>query len=46
MSTKFYVVCPDWRSGPIRDRAQAERRLRDIERAGHCKLEHRIEERT
>jgi hypothetical protein len=43
--TKFYVVCDDYVVGPHRTQLDAEQARARIERSGHCKLEHRIEER-
>jgi hypothetical protein len=41
MSAKFIVVCDDYRI-ECSTLEQAERRLAEIERAGHCRNEHQI----
>lgn len=40
----YVVACDDYTSDPFRSREAAERRIEEIERAGHCTNIHRIEE--
>lgn len=38
----WLIVCEGHTVGPLRSAEAAERRLREIEDAGHCRLDHAI----
>lgn len=40
--TGYYIACPDYMLGPIKDEASAERRLAGIVKMGECPHAHEI----
>jgi hypothetical protein len=43
--TTYWIVCPDYETGPYRTETIARRRLAKIEEAGLCALPHLVVER-
>lgn len=40
---RWFVVCAEYRCGPFRTEAEAERRMAQVVAGGHCSADHRVE---